>query len=47
MVTIPGSAAPNLIYWTTNFLKKFKYEDLFKFKNKPDLALLETSYLSN
>jgi hypothetical protein len=26
--------------------KKFKYEDHFKMKNKPDLALLETSYLS-
>jgi hypothetical protein len=26
--------------------KKFKYEDLFKMKNKPDPALLGTSYLS-
>jgi hypothetical protein len=25
---------------------KFKYEDLFKIKNKPDPALLGTSYLS-
>jgi hypothetical protein len=28
-------------------LKKFKYEDLFKIKNKTGLALLGTSYLSN
>jgi hypothetical protein len=27
-------------------LKKFKYEDLFKIKSKPDSALLGTSYLS-
>jgi hypothetical protein len=28
-------------------LKKFKYEDLFKIKNKPDPALLGNSNLSN
>jgi hypothetical protein len=28
-------------------LKKFKYEDLLEIKNKPDPALLGTSYLSN
>jgi hypothetical protein len=31
---------------TTNF-KKIKYEDLLKITNKPDPAILATSYLSN
>jgi hypothetical protein len=30
-----------------NLFYKFKYEDLFKIKNKPDPVLLGTSYLSN
>jgi hypothetical protein len=46
-VTIPGSADSNLIYTdNTNFFKNFNYEDFFKMKNKPDPALLGTSYLS-
>jgi hypothetical protein len=47
MVTFPGSADSNLIYWQYQLFLKFKYEDLFKIKNKPDPALLGTSYLSN
>jgi hypothetical protein len=34
-------------YILTKLFKKFKYEDLFKIKNKPDPALLGNSYLSN
>jgi hypothetical protein len=30
----------------TNFFEKFKYEGLFKMKNKPDPAILGTLYLS-
>jgi hypothetical protein len=47
IVTIPGFAASNLIYWQYQRFSKFKYEGLFKIKDKPDPALLETSYLSN
>jgi hypothetical protein len=45
-VTIPGSAAPFPIYWQCQLLKKIKYKDLFKIKNKPDPALLG-NHLSN
>jgi hypothetical protein len=44
---IPGSQAPNPTYWQCQLFKKIKYEDLFKMKNKPDPALLGTSYISN
>jgi hypothetical protein len=47
-VPIPRSTASCLIHiLTISTLKKFKYEDLFKIKNKPDPALLRTSGLSN
>jgi hypothetical protein len=45
-VTIPGIADSNLIYWQYKLFLKFKYEDLFKMKNKSYPALLGTSYLS-
>jgi hypothetical protein len=41
MVTVPGSAAPNLI---PTFLK-LKYEDLFKMKNKNIKIKIKNSIL--
>jgi hypothetical protein len=38
-VTIPGSAAPNPIYWQCQ-LKKFKYEDLIKMKKNLKINLI-------
>jgi hypothetical protein len=39
-VKIPGSAAPNAKYGQCQLFKKFKYENFFKIKNKPDPVLL-------
>jgi hypothetical protein len=46
-VTIPGSASLNPIYCEGQLLKKFKYENVIKMKNKPYPALLGGSYLFN
>jgi hypothetical protein len=46
-VTISGSASSNPIYCEGQLLKKFKYENVIKMKNKPDPALLGGSYLFN
>jgi hypothetical protein len=46
-VTISGSASSNLIYCESQLFKKFKYENVIKMKNKPDLVLVGGSYLFN
>jgi hypothetical protein len=46
-VTISGAASTNPIYCKGQLLKKFKYENLIKMKNKPDQALSGGSYLFN
>jgi hypothetical protein len=46
-VTITGSASTNPIYYEGQLLKKFKYENVIKTKNKSDPALLGDSYLFN
>jgi hypothetical protein len=43
-VTISGSASSNPIYCEGKFFQQFKYENVFKMKNKPDPALLGGSY---
>jgi hypothetical protein len=45
--TISGSASSNPIYCEGQLFQKFKYEIIIKMKNKPDLALLGSSYLFN
>jgi hypothetical protein len=46
-VTVSGYASTNPIYSEDQLLKKIKYENVIKIKNKPDPAILGTSYLSN
>jgi hypothetical protein len=46
-VTISGSASSNPIYCGGQLFKKFKYQNIIKMKNKPDLALVGGSYLFN
>jgi hypothetical protein len=45
-LTIPGSAAPNLLYSQCQLKEKIKYETLIEMKNKLDPALSGTSRLS-
>jgi hypothetical protein len=46
-LTISGSASSNPIYCEGQLLKKFKYENVIKMKNKLYPALLGGSYLFN
>jgi hypothetical protein len=46
-VTILGSADSNPKYCEGKLFQKFKYENVIKMKNKPDLTLLGGSYLFN
>jgi hypothetical protein len=47
MLSTSGSAAPNLLNYESQLFLKFNYGKSLKIKNKPDPALLRTSYLDN
>jgi hypothetical protein len=47
MVTILGFLTLKDLYRQSTFLKKFKNENIIKMKNKPDPAILQTSFPSN
>jgi hypothetical protein len=47
MVTIPGFHTLKDLYRRRIFIKKIKNENVIEMRNKPNLALLQTSFLSN